>query len=92
LDSRNFFESDVIVSKIASLQLELSSCVECESLDDSTSPMAAPVLRHVGADLTDTIVLAHLALVDLLCYAHLASAHGFACSNLYGQPRPLAPP
>ena len=57
LDFRNSCNSDVGVSKFASLQLELSSCVDCESLDDSTSPMAASVLLHVGVDLTDTIVL-----------------------------------
>ena len=36
LDSCDSCNSDVVVSKIASLQLELSSCVARESLDDST--------------------------------------------------------
>jgi hypothetical protein len=41
LDSHDSWNSDVGVSKIASLQSELSSCVACESLDDGTCAKAS---------------------------------------------------
>lgn len=40
LDSRNSCHSDIGVTKIASSQLELASCVERESLDNSTCASA----------------------------------------------------
>ena len=57
LDSRDSYNSDVVVSEIASLQPELSSCVARESLDDSTcakaldsSSIASPKLVASSGD------------------------------------------